>query len=118
MNHIGPEPTPEMYQSGYEIDCQCARCGGMIESVPCEHCVDGFDGHECGEDCCACAFPEPNCICQYCYGDGHRLLCCNSWQWCIDNPLPDRENVLRHTLEWFATVAYDTPGGMNDEHAT
>ena len=31
MNVIADHPTPEMYATGQEIDCQCARCGGSCE---------------------------------------------------------------------------------------
>lgn len=50
MTHIGDHPTPEMYASGLEIGCQCARCGSSVDGGRCEHCEDGFDGHDCGED--------------------------------------------------------------------
>lgn len=113
MTHIGDRPTDEMYQSGYEIDCQCARCGGMIETEHCDQCDGGFDGHECGEDCCACAFPEPNCVCQSCDGTGLWRRCMNLPQYCEANPLPGRENMQRSTIEWFTTVAYDDIYGGN-----
>ena len=54
---IADSPSAEMYQSGLEIDCQCARCGSSVNSERCDQCEDGFDGHECGEDCCVCAYP-------------------------------------------------------------
>lgn len=38
---------------------ECDVCGGT-----------GVDGHECGEDTCACAEPEDNETCAQCYGDG------------------------------------------------
>ena len=86
---------------------QCARCGGMIDTDNCEHCEDGFDGHDCGEDCCACYMPEDNVPCQYCDGSGLWRRCMNSSAFCQAHPLPGRENVARNTVEWFTTVAVD-----------
>lgn len=40
------------------------------EWVHCEHCDDGFVGHDCGEDCCPCLEPEPNVVCDICDGEG------------------------------------------------
>ncbi len=40
-------------------DEDCPNCGGT-----------GYSGHECGEDCCACANPEDNVICDWCQGKG------------------------------------------------
>ena len=37
----------------------CDVCGG-----------DGYDGHECGEDTCACAWPQDNVVCDTCGGKG------------------------------------------------
>lgn len=79
----------------------CARCGSSAVTVSCENCEDGFDGHECGEDCCMCAYPEPNVPCQYCYGYEHWYVCASSPEWCRANPLAGREKVDRGTFEWF-----------------
>lgn len=38
---------------------ECDVCGG-----------EGVDGHECGEDTCACAWPEDNMPCSNCGGEG------------------------------------------------
>lgn len=40
------------------------------EWVHCESCIDGFVGHDCGEDCCPCLYPEDNVKCQICDGEG------------------------------------------------
>jgi len=46
---------------GVELDEMedCPNCGGT-----------GYSSHECGEDCCACAYPEDNVICDWCDGKG------------------------------------------------
>lgn len=36
----------------------------------CEHCLDGFVGHDCGEDTCCCLNPQDNILCQVCDGEG------------------------------------------------
>lgn len=56
----------------------CAYCMELKERVEehnadwqeCWNCSDGFTGHDCGEDCCACLEPEDNVICDICDGDG------------------------------------------------
>lgn len=37
----------------------CWSCGG-----------EGTAGHDCGEDCCACLWPEDNVTCDICRGKG------------------------------------------------
>lgn len=93
-------------QDGRDWYCQCARCGSSAEWEHCQYCEDGFDGHDCGEDCCCCLYPEENVICQICNGNGGWRECCSSSQWCQENPLPGRENVLHGALEWFT---FDKP---------
>lgn len=104
MRAIAEQPTLEMYQSGLEIGCQCARCGSSVDIEACSECEDGFDGHDCGEDCCMCLAPEDNVPCQYCRGSGVWHRCMSSPQWCQDNPLPGRAEISRGQIEWF-TVA-------------
>lgn len=55
----------------------CPVCGGLMFWRPCAYCVDGFSGHDCGEDSCCCADPEDNVICDVCHGAGGFLLCVN-----------------------------------------
>lgn len=104
MNIIADHPSPEMYAAGLGIDCRCARCGSSIDTERCEQCEDGFDGHDCGEDCCVCLHPEENVPCQYCGGTGIWLTCMSSAKWCKSNPLAGREGIERGKIEWF-TVA-------------
>lgn len=99
---IANSPTPEMYQSGMEIDCQCARCGSSIDVEHCEHCGgDGVDGHECGEDTCCCLYPHDNVPCEFCGGTGAWRRCLSSPEWCRANPIPGREHIERGAVEWF-----------------
>ena len=50
--------------------CERCRCCEMTWEE-CEACGgEGLDGHDCGEDCCCCADPEPNECCDYCLGAG------------------------------------------------
>ena len=82
-------------------DVQCARCGSSCEWVRCDNCEDGYDDHDCGEDCCCCAYPEPNVVCDICRGRCGWYRCLSSKEWCEANPLPGREQTPRHTFEWF-----------------
>lgn len=101
MKAIAERPPDEMYQSGLAIDCQCARCGSSVHTQRCDYCEDGFDGHDCGEDCCCCLHPEENMPCQYCRATGFWRACCSSIEFCETNPLPGREAVARGEIEWF-----------------
>jgi len=101
MNVIAAEPPPEMYATGLEIDCQCARCGSSIATESCEYCEDGYSGHDCGEDTCCCLYPEDNIRCQHCNGKAVLHQCLSSSAWCERNPLPGREEIERGEIEWF-----------------
>lgn len=53
----------------------CDECGGELQWEECYDC-DGVGAyHDCGEDTCCCADPDPNCECPTCSGDG-------GWQFC------------------------------------
>jgi hypothetical protein len=55
--------------------CPRCRCCEM-ESVECYQCHgDGLYGHDCGEDCCACLYPEDNEPCDICDGKGYWQAC-------------------------------------------
>lgn len=70
----------------------CPRCGGEMEWLRCENCGgEGLDGHECGEDCCACAEPEENVECGWCDGRGGSFVCGNKREWCESRPIGTAE---------------------------
>lgn len=54
---------------------KCSGCGAELTEVRCLDCEGGFDGHDCGEDCCACRYPEPNVPCDMCHGTGLVVAC-------------------------------------------
>ena len=91
MKHIGDHPTPEMYQSGLELDVCCARCGSIAITEACDECEGGWIDEEDG----------PGHTCQACDGRGVYHVCLSSPEWCEANPAPGREGVQRGTLEWF-----------------
>ena len=97
MNVIADHPTPEMYATGQEIGCQCARCGGSCDWKDCYECEDGYiDRH--AED--PLWYGHELYDCQCCLGRG-GYVCGNSPEWCEANPLPGRESINRGKLEWF-----------------
>jgi hypothetical protein len=58
----------------------CRICGAELEHVECETCGGegyGDEFHDCGEDCCACIYPEPG-MCPDCNGKGFYLMCPNA----------------------------------------
>ncbi len=84
------------------IDYQCKRCGSSILFKICPNCGgEGFAGHDCGEDCCCCADPEDNVVCDICHGTGSSPVCISSPEWCEAHPLPGRENIARSAPERF-----------------
>ena len=89
--HIGDHPTPEMYGEGFEIDCQCARCGSSCSFYRCE-CDDGTTWADDESDA------E---VCDTCLGRGGWHNCMSDSEWCKGNPLPGRENIARGEIEWF-----------------
>lgn len=65
------------FEDGDPEETMCPKCG-CCEMVweECEYCdEDGFVDHDCGEDCCCCADPEPNVTCDVCRGVGGFWVC-------------------------------------------
>lgn len=54
--------------------CPRCKCCSMIW-MECHNCEDGYSGHDCGEDCCCCADPEDNVVCNVCHGKGGWWAC-------------------------------------------
>ena len=54
---------------------KCEKCGNSLAWIDCIECDEGLSGHDCGEDCCVCADPEPNEICDACKGQGGWWVC-------------------------------------------
>lgn len=75
----------------------CAACDHVAETELCEHCEDGFDGHDCGEDCCCCAHPEENVPCDMCHGRGVNHYCENPD--CDEHELWNRVELEKLTEE-------------------
>lgn len=84
-----------------QTEYQCGRCGSSLDFEECPNCDDGYVGHDCGEDCCCCADPEDNVVCDICRGIGAFPRCISSKEWCEANPLPGREKTPRSTPEAF-----------------
>ena len=95
---IGGSPQND----GREWDCQCARCGSSIDWEACTNCGgDGLVGHDCGEDCCCCLYPEDNVVCDICRGECSFPVCISGYTWCLLHPLPGRLEIEPDTPEWF-----------------
>lgn len=60
----------------------CQTCHNQMWWRDCYNCdEDGFSDHDCGEDCCACLYPEPNVVCDICRGKAGWFQCshCHPW---------------------------------------
>lgn len=94
--------SQERPNDGREWAPQCARCGSSLERVGCLECGgEGYIEHDCGEDCCSCAEPEPNVLCTTCWGRGGWWRCMSTNQKCAANPMPGRDCMMGGTPEWF-----------------
>jgi len=61
---------------------QCEVCGG-----------EGYNGHDCGEDCCVCGDPEDqNLICDYCRGERGHWACSCDEKGEHNHPYPEHDN--------------------------
>jgi hypothetical protein len=56
-------------------DPLCPKCGGAMGWVHCPNCENGYSHHDCGEDCCCCANPYPNVVCDVCHGYSRWWSC-------------------------------------------
>lgn len=91
-----PHSDTETIKPLTEEMAQCARCGSTMDHPRCDGCGgDGFTVHEDDEGY------EIEEECGQCGGDGSWACCLSSTEWCEANPLPGREAVARHTVEWF-----------------
>lgn len=94
-----------------EWDVQCGRCGSSMRFEHCDGCVDGFQGHDCGEDSCACAEPADNVTCGICGGAGGFHICLSSEAFCKAHPREGRGLVERSTPEWFVVGEREVANG-------
>lgn len=102
MKLIADSPSSEMYRSGLEIDCACARCGSSCCWVDCWNgCEDGYlNRFEEDPLWFDDEYDQPCDACQVC---GGWNVCCSGEEWCEANPLPGREEIKRGQIEWFTT---------------
>lgn len=105
MRIIADQPSPEMYRTGENLDCQCARCGSSCDYERCYNCDEGSLGSDCIDDLCHggdCIHGDSGFIpCDTCNGAGGWNTCMSSPEWCKANPLPGRESIERGAIEWF-----------------
>lgn len=63
------------------------------------------------EDCPTCDacgyYDDPDPTCPVCHGHGIAWFCLSTATYCEQNPLPGREDVPRHTEEWFTVEGTD-----------
>ena len=54
----------------------CEKCTNRESWRGCWNCGgEGYSDHDCGEDCCCCADPEDNVLCDICDGAGGFYVC-------------------------------------------
>ena len=73
------ENVPGLLKALGEWDGLCPACGCDTFYERCWDCGgEGYSGHDCLDDTCACLEPEPNVICETCDGEGVLKKCqCN-----------------------------------------
>ena len=83
-------------------DIPCPKCGHDTASRRCDA-IDCEDGgyHDCGEDCCACLYPEPNTPCEECHGRGRFSWCRHcGWDLLEKRYLNGKSELAPADLEW------------------
>lgn len=68
---MSEQPEPTEFERPWEPEPDSD--GDDWDGVPpetCWHCFGEGGFHDCGEDCCPCADPELNVICEECNGTG------------------------------------------------
>lgn len=66
----------------------CQRCGGDMDWECCSQC-GGEGGHDAHELFPLEYAPGEITVCGLCWGSGGWWHCCNSFDWCLANPLED-----------------------------
>lgn len=61
----------------WDESARCEHCEQELDWERCDQCEDGMAYHDCGEDCCACLYPEPNVTCDQCGGAAGWYRCFN-----------------------------------------
>ncbi len=65
-----------LYDKDGDAEPFCPDCENTLLWRDCDQCGgEGMGDHDCGEDCCACLFPEPNMACDLCDGAGGWYFC-------------------------------------------
>jgi hypothetical protein len=64
----------------------CAVCKADLDWVECWDCGGERAYHDCGEDVCCCAEPEPNRRCDSCDGKGGWWVCQRA-EWHLVEPV-------------------------------
>lgn len=73
----GMDDEDRGYQA-YPPEPTCNHCGQGMFWEGCGACEDGYSYHDCGEDTCCCADPEPNVVCEQCGGNSGWWTCINA----------------------------------------
>lgn len=83
-------------------DVQCGRCGSSLAWDRCGACeATGYTIEN----------PDPGC--EVCEGTGTMSTCLSDADWCEDHPMPDCENVERHTPDYFSITCAECSGGAS-----
>lgn len=100
---------------GQDWEAQCARCGSSLFFEPCEACGgEGFTAPgELHEQDPLWYDEEDIEPCHQCGGQASFPNCASSEDWCESHPLPGREEIEPHTVEWF--VITKTPNSAHIE---
>lgn len=64
----------------------CGTCSSQKTYKDCWNCGgEGVTDHDCGEDCCACLYPEDNVECDICAARGGFYVCATCYPESFDD---------------------------------